>query len=244
VTDEERRDALDLMRLLHETALGERLILAGSSGLYSASEVIPALTEDLDFLVDADWVAGHEALLLSELGRLGFEHVPETCTFVRSTGVSIDLVGYSTRDREDRIGGGARIPVMVYGDLSVVAGEAQSIVPAPGGSGRALSPAALAAVKLLTVRVEKGAKDKLQALLLVEENARRQGVLEELGRLLAQFERDRVDDAVADAQAAFLGLSSDPLRSDPQSAGYAEFCERLERGLSMLIRLLASGALQ
>jgi hypothetical protein len=33
--------------------LGEQLILAGSSGVYGASETIPALTEDVDVLVDA-----------------------------------------------------------------------------------------------------------------------------------------------------------------------------------------------
>jgi hypothetical protein len=237
VADEERRAARALLRRLSETPLGERLVLAGSSGLYTASDTIPALTEDLDFLVDADWAASHENLLLSEMENLGFVHVPGTCSFTRPDGASVDLVGYSTGDRVDRIGGGERLQIMVYADLSSVMADPGAIGTAAGG-GRALTAAALAAVKLLTVRLEKGGKDKLQALLLIHENAGDEGFLSVLGRLLGSFERDRLEDAVGDAQAAFLALSSDPLRSDPQAAGYAGLRARLGEGLATLQRLL------
>jgi hypothetical protein len=56
----ERSDVLSLLRRLRSGPLGERLILAGSSGLYGVSEEIPALTEDIDVLVDADWVGAEE----------------------------------------------------------------------------------------------------------------------------------------------------------------------------------------
>ncbi|HEY4574659.1 MAG TPA: hypothetical protein VIJ26_11860, partial [Thermoanaerobaculia bacterium] len=101
----ERSEVLSLLRRLRSGPLGERLILAGSSGLYGVSEEIPALTEDVDVLVDADWVGAEEAFLLAEMARLGFEHQPGTNTFDLAEDLSLDLVGYSRQDAVDRIGG-------------------------------------------------------------------------------------------------------------------------------------------
>ncbi len=100
-----------------------------------------------------------------------------------------------------------------------------------------LSPAALAAIKLLTVRLEKGSKDKLQALLLVAEREDDREFLSALHRILSRFEPDRVEDALADAQAAFLAISGDALRADQQSRGYAEMRSAAGRGLELLRRL-------
>src|SRR3954468_7921604 len=166
----ERPAVLSLLSRLGGSPLGDQLILAGSSGLYGASETIPALTEDVDVVVDADWVASNEAFVLHEMERLGFRHSPQTCTFNLPDGMSLDLVGYSKKDQVDRIGGGPNLPIMVFGDLSKLLSGSQSTVELRGG-GHALSPAALAASKLLTVRLEKGSKDKFQALLLIEENS-------------------------------------------------------------------------
>lgn len=234
----ERQATRELLRRLASAPFGARLVLAGSSGLYAASDALPALTEDLDFLVDADWLAAHERELLADLLQLGFRHEPGTCTFTSSDGTSLDLVGYSAPAAGDRIGGGATLPVMVYADLGVILGAEGSVIELVGG-GRALSAEALAASKLLTVRLEKGSKDKLQALLLIDENAARPRFLEGLRGLLARFEPDRVEDALADAQAATLALSADPLRADPQSAGYAGLREAAARGLAALQRLVA-----
>jgi hypothetical protein len=236
VSHDERAAARSLLRRIAQTPLGDRMILAASSGLYTASEGPPALTEDLDFLVDADWWAVNEALLLAQLEALGFQHQPGTCTFLADDGTSLDLVGYSTLDAADRIGGGSIVPVMVYGDLSVLVGSGIAVVEPPAG-GRALSPAALAALKLLTVRVEKGRKDKIQGLLLIDENGNSERFVSELRRLLGRFDSDRLRDAVADAQAAFLAISGDRLRGDPQLEGYAPFRTALERGLTLLQRL-------
>ncbi len=79
----------------------------------------------------------------------------------------------------DRIGGGETLPIMVYGDLSKVLSAPGSTIELPT-RGVALSPAALTAVKLLTIRLEKGSKDKLQALLLIEENGADEAFREEL----------------------------------------------------------------
>jgi hypothetical protein len=216
------------------------LILAESSGLYGVSETIPALTEDIDVLVDADWAAREEADLLREMASLGFEHQPGTCTFLLADGTSVDLVGYSRADGIDRIGGGPSLPIMVFADLSRLLSSADTVVEAPGG-GRTLSSPALTVAKLLTVRLEKGSKDKLQALLLIAENAAAPSYLESLRELLGRFDRDRVEDALADAQAAFLAVSADAARAGEAAEGYASMITALEAGLEVLQRLLTGG---
>lgn len=232
----ERSDVLSLMSRLRSSPLGERLILAGSSGLYGLSETLPALTEDVDVLIDADWVAAEEARLLQEMARLGFEHQPGTCTFLLSEGLSLDLVGYSRRDAVDRIGGGETVPIMVFSDLSKILSAPGSIIELPT-QGRAMSSAALTAAKLLTVRLEKGSKDKLQALLLIEENAGDDDFSRDLRRLLALFDPDRVEDALADAQAACLAVSGDVMRAGSPPTGYAEMAQAIDRGLTILKHL-------
>jgi hypothetical protein len=233
----DRSDVLSLLRRLRSSPLGERLILAGSSGLYGASPEIPALTEDIDVLVDADWVGAEESHLLAEMSRFGFEHQPGTSSFLLAEGLSLDLVGFSQRDAVDRIGGGTTVPVMVFSDLSRILSEPGSIVELPT-QGKALSPAALAASKLLTVRLEKGSKDKLQALLLIEENAGNPDFLRDLRRLLGRFDPEQIGDALADAQVACLAVSGDASRADLQSRGYAEMSEAVRRGFTGLQRLL------
>jgi hypothetical protein len=229
----ERSDVLSLMSRLRSSPLGERLILAGSSGLYGLSETLPALTEDVDVLIDADWVAAEEARLLQEMARLGFEHQPGTCTFLLSEGLSLDLVGYSRRDAVDRIGGGETVPIMVFSDLSKILSAPGSIIELPT-QGRAMSSAALTAAKLMTIRLEKGSKDKLQALLLIEENAEDEDFSSGLRRLLALFDPDRVEDALADAQAACLAVSGDVMRAGSPPSGYAEMAQAIDRGLTIL----------
>jgi hypothetical protein len=236
----DRSDVLSLLRRLRSGSLGDKLILAGSSGLYGASEEIPALTEDIDVVVDADWVGAEEPHLLAEMSRFGFEHQPGTSSFLLAEGLSLDLVGYSRRDTEDRIGGGTTVPVMVFSDLSKILSTPGSIIELPT-QGKSLSPAALAASKLLTVRLEKGSKDKLQALLLIEENAGSPEFLSDLRRLLELFDPEQVADALADAQVACLAVSGDASHADVQSRGYVEMAEAVGRGFSGLKQLLETG---
>lgn len=236
----ERPEVLSLLRKLRESPLGEHLILAGSSGLFGASETIPALTEDVDVLVDADWVAAHEPFVVDEMRRLGFEHGPGTPTFTSSDGLSLDLVGFSRHDAIDRIGGGEGARVMVFGDLSrLLAAPGSTVELATGG--RALSASALVTAKLLTIRVEKGSKDKLQALLLIEEQAEDPGFLADLRRYLELFGPDRVEDALADAQMAYLAVTGDPMHADPQAIGYLEMSQAAARGLEVVRRLMEPG---
>ncbi len=225
---------------MRASPLGEHLILGGSSGLYGASETIPALTEDVDLLIDADWVAAAEAELLSAMRQLGFRHLPGTCTFLLADGLSLDLVGYSQRDSIDRIGGSAAVPVMVFGDLSRLLAIPGAAVELPTG-GRALSPAALAAAKLLTIRLEKGAKDKIQALLLLDENGGDEAFLSDLTRALGAFDRDRIEDALSDARTACLSITQDAMRADAEASGYAEMAEAIARGMALLSNLVERG---
>lgn len=234
----ERPEVLDLLRRVRSSPLGEHLILAGSSGIYGVSETIPALTEDVDVLIDADWVAKQERRLLEEMVELGFEHLPGTCTFHGKEGLSLDLVGFSRRDTIDRIGGGETVPIMVFGDLSRVLSAPGSMVELPAGGGLTLSPAALTTTKLMTIRLEKGSKDKLQALLLVAENQTNEEFLKELTRLLSLFEPDRIEDALADAQAACLAVSGDAMLADTQSSGYMDMTRAIRRGLATLEDLI------
>lgn len=232
--------ALRLLSRLSKSPVGDRLVLAGSSGLFAASAGIPALTEDMDVLVDADWLAEAEGTVISELAKAGLEHQAETCSFLSQDGSTLDLVGYSRSDRQDRIGGGKRVPVMVFADLSTLLARPGAVVEVPGG-GRALSAAALTAAKLLTVRVEKGGKDKLQALLLIDEHQGDPEYLKTLERFLSDYELDRVEDALADAGAALLGLEVDPERTDLQARGYAAASKSAARGLDTLQQLVHPG---
>jgi hypothetical protein len=228
-----RAEVLELLRRIQASPLGDRLILAGSSGMYGVSETIPALTEDVDVIVDADWIAAEEGAVLEQMRQLGFQHQPGTPTFTLAAGLSLDLVGYSRRDVADRIGGGKTLPVMVFADLSRLLSFPNSTFELPGG-GKTLSSATLVAAKLLTIRLEKGSKDKLQALLVIAENAGHKEFLEHLKGLLDAFPPDRIEDAIADAHAALLAVSADVTVAGSQAAGYAGMQQSLERGLTVL----------
>jgi hypothetical protein len=231
-----RVETLEMLRRINESPLGTRFILGGSSGMYGVSETIPALTEDIDVMVDADWLAAQEDTVLEQMRQLGFDHQSGTPTFTSASGLSLDLVGYSRRDIADRIGGGKELPVMVFADLSRLLSLPGPTRDLPGG-GRVLSPATLAAAKLLTIRLEKGSKDKLQALLVIAENAGDDDFLRHLNDLLGAFPVDRVEDAIADAHAAVLAVSADVVAAGPQAAGYAGMHAKLEQGLTILQRL-------
>ncbi|MBV8201665.1 MAG: hypothetical protein JOZ15_13670, partial [Acidobacteria bacterium] len=230
MTDPDRQEVLDLLGRIRRSPLGERLILGGSSGVYGVSATLPALTEDVDLLVDAEWLAAHQDEVLSQMRRLGFEHQPGSPTFVAAGGLSVDLVGYSLSDRHDRIGGGTSLPVMVFSDLGLLLSRKGSTIELPDG-GRALSPVALVVAKLLTVRLEKGSKDKLQALLVIDERSGDDRFLGELRELLQVFPPERLEDALADAQAACLAVAGDVALAGAQAAGYAGMRSAIDRGL-------------
>ena len=232
----ERQLLGDLARGLKGTFLDGQLILGGSSGLFGFATDTPAFTEDLDFLIREDLVVSRGTEIVDLLRRLGFERQPETPTFIGPGKPIFDLVGYSTVDFADHLSVPGPLRVMVYGDLGIALSVPGSTVSGPDGS-VVLSPAAFCAVKLMTVRVEKGAKDKLQALLVIAERGNERRFVESLQSLLDVFDSDRRDDAWADSQAAFLSLKQDPNFRDRGAEGYLSFVEKAEKGFEVLSRL-------
>ena len=231
----------DLLRGLRGTVLEDRLILGGSSGLFGFATAAPAFTEDLDFLIEEELVASRGGEIVRRLEGLGFRRVPDSPTFLKEGGPGFDLVGFSRSDFEDHLSIEGELRVMVFGELGRVLQDAESVETGLSGI-RTLAPGAFCAVKLLTLRVEKGAKDKLQALLVVAERKDDARFLAALARMLRAFGSDRVLDVIGDAQAAFLSLQRDPAFQDHGAEGYARFVEQAAVGQETLVELFGEGS--
>ena len=126
---------------------------------------------------------------------------------------------------------------MVFEDISRIVGEAQATSALPQG-GRALTPAGFVASKLLTERAHKGAKDKIQALLVIAEHGADAGFTAALTRLLGDVDAVRLEDVRAGAQDAFLSLERDPTFKDAGAEGYAPVLKQAEAGVALLQTLL------
>lgn len=237
VTEPDRELIGAIFRGLEGTFLEGQLILGGSSGLFGFPTTAPAFTEDLDFLVREDLVVGRGAEIVRLIQSLGYERTPDSPTFSASGRPSFDLVGYSATDCTDHLSPTGALQVMVFGDLGIILGEAGSVERYPNG-GLVLSPPGFCAVKLTTVRVEKGSKDKIQALLVIAERSSEKQFCEALVRILNRFDVERRNDALADAQMAFLSLQLDPAFKDHGAEGYAGFLQRVEQGYRALNGIL------
>ena len=231
-----RHELLELFSGLQGTVLAERLVLAGSSGLLAVAPSIPSLTEDIDLLLPISLVQTQEDEVLSGFESRGYRHVADTPTFISRTGGVFDLIGYSEHQMADHVAGGEGLKVMVFGDLSVIMKSPSAVVPTPEGI-PALSPAAFCASKLLTVRLHKGAKDKLQALLAITTCSDDPAFVDAFVELMKRFPRWQLEDVVPDAQAAVLAVSRDASVNDYEGAGYAPFGEQLERSLKTLAEI-------
>lgn len=225
---------------LRGTFLEGQLILGGSSGLFGFATEAPAFTEDLNFLITEELVIARGGEVVRLLAGRGYVRQPETSTFVAAGGLGFDLVGYSATDLTDHLSPSGPLQVMVFGDLSVILLDPGSVDRGPGGM-VSLSPEGFCSVKLMTLRVEKGAKDKLQALLVIDERVSDPAFRKGLARILCRFDPDRREDALADAQAAFLSLQLDPGFRDHGAEGYGAFLKRAERGFQTLRDMLREG---
>lgn len=101
-----------------------------------------------------------------------------------------------------------------------------------------MKPASFVIVKLLTERAHKGAKDKLQALLVLAERGEDEAFEAEVYGLLAAVDRERLADLRASAQGAVFSLQRDPTFSDAGAEGYAPMRHLVEIGLARLSALL------
>ena len=241
----------DISSGLRGTFLEGELILGESSGLFGFPTRTPAFTEDLDFLVREDLVIAKGKDVIDVLGRLGFQRTPDTPTFTSPGRPTFDLVGYqsppfsppegaSLTDSKDHLSPPAVLQVMVYADLGIVLGSPTSVQHTPAGA-PSLTPAAFCAIKLMTIRVEKGFKDKLQALLVIEERRNESDFRRDLAEILARFDEDRRADALADAQAAFLALQQDPEFRDRGAEGYKAMMAGAEEGYRALQTIAKGG---
>ena len=233
----ERSLISEIAKGLKGTFLDGQLILGGSSGLFVFPTSAPPFTEDIDYLVREDLVVSRGVEIVGLLERLGFRRAAETPTFTSPGRLSLDLVGYSLLDSTDHLSPAGPLQVMVFADLGIALGSPESVERHSDGT-VALSPAGFCSLKLMTMRVEKGSKDKLQALLVIAERAPDSGFRGELARILKSFGMERRRDASADAQVALLSLQKDPTFKDHGAEGYSSFVASAEKGYQTLLEIL------
>ncbi|MCB9539570.1 MAG: hypothetical protein H6704_25435 [Myxococcales bacterium] len=233
----DRAAAHRLLAALGETSLGDAPILVESSGLFGFDTAVPALTEDVDLALPEALVASHGEAIVAELAARGFDHPAGSATFVDPRdGTTFDFLGHGDPLLGDHIGGSGRLRVMVFRDLSVLLDDRRTVQRL--AHGRGLSPAGFVASKLLTERAHKGSKDKIQALLVIAERDRDDAFRSDLAGLLSHFDAERLDDALADAQGAFMALAHDPSFRDAGAEGYASAAQDAARGLELLTQVL------
>jgi hypothetical protein len=229
-------DAPTATRLLYtfsQTCLGDAPILVGSSGLFGFATSVPPYTEDVDLALPESFVVREGERIVDELVARGFRHPAGSATFIDPRdGTSFDFLGHGAPSDGDHIGGAGRLRVMVFEDLSRLLADPRATAPLVHG--RSLTPAGFIAAKVLTERVHKGSKDKLQALLVLAERADDAACRRDVRGLLGLFDRERRDDARADAQGALLALAGDPSFTDAGAEGYAQRLTAAQRGLGCL----------
>ena len=212
-------------------------MLVGSSGLFGFETQVPALTEDIDIAVPEETVAEKGREIVAALRALGFDHTPGTASFSGPENAVFDLLGHGDAAEGDHTGGTDALRVMVFEDLSRLLANPGATIELPSG-GRALRPASFVIVKLLTERAHKGAKDKLQALLVLAERAGDSGFEAEVHALLSVVAPERLADLRAAAQAAVFSLHRDPTFSDAGAEGYLSMRQQVEVGFGRLSALL------
>lgn len=233
----DRPAALRVLAALRHTPVGDTAVLVGSSGLFGFETEVPALTEDIDVCVPEAVVASHGDEIVGALEGQGCTHDPGTATFVSPDGITFDLLGHGAAAGGDHIAGSGLLRVMVYADLSLLVGTERATSALPGG-GSTLSPAGFVVCKLLTERGHKGAKDKLQALLVLAERRSEAAFTAQVRRLLAAAGRERREDVRAAAHEALISLGRDPAFADAGAEGYLPVLHRVELGLEALRELL------
>ncbi|MDW8249764.1 MAG: hypothetical protein RMJ98_10750 [Myxococcales bacterium] len=226
-----------VLAALRKTPIGDAAVLVGSSGLFGFTTTVPALTEDIDVAIPEELVQQQGREIVENLTHQGFVHEPGTATFVGPEGMVFDLLGYGDPEEGDHIGGVAPLRVMVFEDLSRIVGALGAIAPLPQG-GQGLTPAGFVVSKLLTERAHKGTKDKIQALLVLEERAGQASFEESVSYLFRSFEPFRLEDVRASAHDALLALGEDPHFHDAGAEGYASVVHRVQRGYQELLRIL------
>lgn len=230
-------DILKFFDSLRGTVFEGKLVLAGSSGLFGFNTTVQPYTEDVDLIIEEVLVRDKEDELIAVLSKAGFRHLPETATFMDEDGHTFDLIAYSTESMDEAVGGGRMLRVMVFGDISRIIRQPDALQRTPEGV-VALSPAAFAVAKIMTVRETKSAKDKLQALGVIAEHGDDSAFRQRFLGMFTSFADDRQEDAVSDTYAAILTLTEDPLYREGEISDYREYLDQMNRGYETLRRWL------
>jgi hypothetical protein len=190
------------------------------------------MTEDVDLAVPESLLQGDESRFRTALEGAGFRQVPGTATWTDEVGHSLDLLAFVEGDSEDRPGGTPGIPAMVFADLNRILQSAlgRNDTGCPGH----LSVAGLVLAKLLTLRVEKGPKDRLHALLLLAEHEQDEELSPSLSALAATFPADTLEDVLPEAQAAVIALEQQSTLAGDWVRPYAARSGEVRKGFRVL----------
>ena len=89
----DRSTAQRVLAALKGSPVGDGAVLVGSSGLFGFDTRVPALTEDIDVVVDVGVVEREGPALVVALAALGFMHEHGTASFAADDGTTFDLLG-------------------------------------------------------------------------------------------------------------------------------------------------------
>lgn len=233
------REELDfVVERLGRTSFAREVTLVGSAALYRLSTRIPPMTDDVDIAVPEDLLVRSEGEVRQGLEAQGFRNVAGTATWIDDAGVSLDILAHAPGEGSDRVGGGPTLRVMVFADLSAILADPRGRVPGAPGH---LSAAGLVLSKLLTLRAEKGTKDRLHALLLLGERGADDACARDLAGLLEGVGVAIREDVLAEAQAACVALGGAVVADDPWLRGYADRVDVVRVGFERLQAILGVG---
>lgn len=221
-----------IVAALCKTSFASEILVVGSTCLFVLAPDIPPSTLDVDIAIPEERILAAPSAVLEGMSKAAFQRAGQTATWVLPGVGSCDLLAYSAPGAGDRVGGREPLKSLVFDDLCRVIARSWGAQAGPGNL-QCLSPAAFCATKLATLRMEKGAKDKIQALSLIGKlrtDLPFERILVEALRSLDPMVRE---DLLADCQMA-LALSQGRFSElDP----YSSFLPLAQEGFRLLARL-------
>lgn len=225
-------------RALSGLSFSRELVLVGSSALFALDSRLPPETEDVDVVVPEDILCRTPERVRGALEASGLVQVEATATWMTRDGLSVDLLAVAHGVTEDRVGGTPAMPAMVFADLARIILDDRSRGVVPGRPGH-LSRAGLALSKLLTVRLEKGPKDRIHALLLIQEGAADAESLASLSSLIGELPASQREDLLPEAQLALVTISGAGVGAPDAARAYASRVDAAREGFELLREVLA-----
>lgn len=209
------------------------MILVGSSALYRLSSRVSPMTEDVDVALPEALLVRDSKVVRGELTSCGFTQVESTATWVDRRGASVDLLTFDRDESSDRAGGAPGLPAMLFASLNRILTDPEGRGVVAGAPGH-LSAVGLVLSKLTTLRLEKGVKDRLHALLLIAEHSPRPGFRDDFVALGGRFGAEEREDMVPDAQMALLSLQDRGAGQPDWAREYVHSLEEIRSGFLLL----------